>query len=76
MYLTRPADFTYHRPTSVEEAVALLGELDDARPLAGGHSLVPAMKLGWRLPRRSSTSGASPALPASSRTAMRFGSAR
>ena len=50
MYLTRPANFIYHRPTSVEEAVALLGELEDARPLAGGHSLVPAMKLRLATP--------------------------
>jgi carbon-monoxide dehydrogenase medium subunit len=50
MYLTRPANFTYHRPASVEEAVALLGELEDARPLAGGHSLVPAMKLRLATP--------------------------
>jgi carbon-monoxide dehydrogenase medium subunit len=41
-----PAAFTYHRPASVAEAVRLLAELgDDARPLAGGHSLVPMMKL-------------------------------
>jgi aerobic carbon-monoxide dehydrogenase medium subunit len=41
-----PASFTYHRPTSVPQAVALLAELgDEARPLAGGHSLIPMMKL-------------------------------
>jgi carbon-monoxide dehydrogenase medium subunit len=41
-----PASFAYHRPTSVAQAVALLDELgDDARPLAGGHSLIPMMKL-------------------------------
>ena len=41
-----PASFEYHRPASVEEAVALLGQLgEDARVLAGGHSLVPMMKL-------------------------------
>ena len=45
MYPTRPATFTYHRPSSVDEAVSLLGALPDARPLAGGHSLLPAMKL-------------------------------
>ena len=50
MYTTRPAEFTYHRPSSVEEAIALLGSLDDARPLAGGHSLLPAMKLRLALP--------------------------
>ncbi len=41
-----PGSFTYHRPKSVAEAAALLAELgDDARPLAGGHSLIPMMKL-------------------------------
>jgi carbon-monoxide dehydrogenase medium subunit len=41
-----PGAFAYHRPTSVKEAVGLLGELgDDARALAGGHSLIPMMKL-------------------------------
>ncbi len=50
MYLTRPAEFSYHRPASVDEAVALLAELDDARPLAGGHSLLPAMKLRLSTP--------------------------
>ncbi len=41
-----PGAFAYHRPASVVEAVNLLAELgDDARPLAGGHSLIPMMKL-------------------------------
>ena len=41
-----PAPFTYHRPNSIAEAVRLLADLgDDARPLAGGHSLIPMMKL-------------------------------
>lgn len=41
-----PAAFNYHRPRSVSEAVALLADLgEDARPLAGGHSLIPMMKL-------------------------------
>jgi carbon-monoxide dehydrogenase medium subunit len=41
-----PAAFAYHRPKSVAEAVALLSELgEDARPLSGGHSLIPMMKL-------------------------------
>ena len=40
-----PASFEYHRPASVSEAVALLAQLgEDARPLAGGHSLIPVMK--------------------------------
>src|SRR5258708_3628983 len=41
-----PAAFAYHRPKSIAEAVALLGDLgEDARPLSGGHSLIPMMKL-------------------------------
>lgn len=41
-----PGSFSYHRPASVADAVKLLGDLgEDARPLAGGHSLVPMMKL-------------------------------
>jgi carbon-monoxide dehydrogenase medium subunit len=43
MYTMRPGEFTYHRPTSVAEAVSLLGD-ETARPLAGGHSLLPLMK--------------------------------
>src|ERR1700733_8319581 len=41
-----PGAFAYHRPSSVKEAVGLLAELgDDGRALAGGHSLIPMMKL-------------------------------
>jgi aerobic carbon-monoxide dehydrogenase medium subunit len=41
-----PGSFAYHRPTSVKEAVGLLGSLgEDARAVAGGHSLIPMMKL-------------------------------
>ena len=40
-----PGSFDYHRPTTIVAAVALLTELgEDARPLAGGHSLIPLMK--------------------------------
>lgn len=37
--------FTYERPKSVEEAVNLLKKADDAKLLAGGQTLLPAMKL-------------------------------
>jgi carbon-monoxide dehydrogenase medium subunit len=41
-----PGSFAYHRPASVKEVVSLLGSLgDDARAIAGGHSLIPMMKL-------------------------------
>src|SRR5688572_14804697 len=40
----KPAPFEYHRPASAEEAVALLAEHGyEAKLLAGGQSLVPAM---------------------------------
>jgi hypothetical protein len=46
-----PGAFAYHRPKSVQEAVTLLGQLgEDARPLAGGHSLIPMMKLRLAAP--------------------------
>lgn len=42
----KPAPFDYHAPTTVDEAVALLAEYgDDAKPLAGGQSLVPLLAL-------------------------------
>lgn len=40
-----PAAFEYHRPASVSEALQLLQRLSDAKLLAGGHSLLPMMKL-------------------------------
>lgn len=40
-----PSNFDYHRPGSLDEAIGLLRDLKDAKLLAGGHSLIPAMKL-------------------------------
>jgi carbon-monoxide dehydrogenase medium subunit len=40
-----PAKFEYERADSVQEAIELLGSREDAKLLAGGHSLIPAMKL-------------------------------
>ncbi len=41
-----PANFEYHRPGSIDEVVSLLAELgEEGRVLAGGHSLIPMMKL-------------------------------
>ncbi|GAB2188150.1 FAD binding domain-containing protein [Roseibium sp. LAB1] len=46
-----PGAFTYHRPSSVAEAVAILvSHGDEARPLSGGHSLIPMMKLRMAAP--------------------------
>jgi aerobic carbon-monoxide dehydrogenase medium subunit len=45
-----PAQFDYHTPASIKEALDLLGKhKDEAKLLAGGHSLLPAMK--FRLAR-------------------------
>ena len=41
-----PGSFDYHAPSSLDEAIKLLDDLgDDAKILAGGHSLIPMMKL-------------------------------
>ncbi|MBI3303102.1 MAG: xanthine dehydrogenase family protein subunit M [Deltaproteobacteria bacterium] len=41
-----PAEFEYYTPASLDEALALLSQHgDDAKLLAGGHSLLPALKL-------------------------------
>ena len=40
-----PPQFDYHAPGSLEEALALLGELDDAKVMSGGQSLLPMLKL-------------------------------
>jgi carbon-monoxide dehydrogenase medium subunit len=47
-----PAAFDYMRPTSLAEATRLLAShADDAKILAGGHSLVPMMKLRLATPK-------------------------
>lgn len=47
----KPASFQYHKPKTVEDAIALLAKLapEDGRVLAGGQSLVPTM--AFRLAR-------------------------
>jgi carbon-monoxide dehydrogenase medium subunit len=46
-----PGTFAYHRPKTVKDAVAMLADLgEDARPIAGGHSLIPMMKLRLAMP--------------------------
>lgn len=46
-----PAQFDYHFPGSLEEAVALLEQFgDEAKILAGGHSLIPAMRFRLAMP--------------------------
>jgi carbon-monoxide dehydrogenase medium subunit len=46
-----PGQFSYHRPGTLADAVKLLADLgDEARPIAGGHSLIPMMKLRLATP--------------------------
>src|SRR5437763_623011 len=47
----KPAPFEYFRPRTIDEALALLAEhADDAKPLAGGQSLIPAMNFRLATP--------------------------
>ncbi|MBI1893999.1 MAG: FAD binding domain-containing protein, partial [Candidatus Rokubacteria bacterium] len=47
-----PAAFEYHAPASVKEALALLSKYrGSAKLLAGGHSLIPTMKLRLAQPK-------------------------
>jgi aerobic carbon-monoxide dehydrogenase medium subunit len=45
-----PASFEYHVPSSLDEAIKLMAQNSDAKLLAGGHSLLPAMKLRLATP--------------------------
>lgn len=45
-----PQQFEYVRPSSVDEAIGILASNPDAKILAGGHSLIPAMKLRLAAP--------------------------
>lgn len=45
-----PDQFEYHRPSTVSEAISLLSANAEAKVLAGGHSLLPAMKLRLAAP--------------------------
>ena len=45
-----PAQTTYHRASSVSEAVQMLTDNEGAKVLAGGHSLIPMMKLRLAAP--------------------------
>jgi carbon-monoxide dehydrogenase medium subunit len=40
-----PSNFDYQRPAALAEALQMLAEIEGAKILAGGHSLLPAMKL-------------------------------
>ena len=45
-----PSNFNYHKAQSVDDAIAVLKANSDAQLLAGGHSLIPAMKLRLNAP--------------------------
>jgi carbon-monoxide dehydrogenase medium subunit len=45
-----PAQFDYVRANTIDEALSLLAQNEDAKILAGGHSLLPAMKLRLAMP--------------------------
>jgi carbon-monoxide dehydrogenase medium subunit len=45
-----PAQFEYRRAGSVAEAIELLGSDPDAKLLAGGHSLIPVLRLRFARP--------------------------
>ncbi len=46
-----PANFNYHKATSIKEAIAMSVELgEDAKYMSGGHSLLPMMKLRFATP--------------------------
>jgi carbon-monoxide dehydrogenase medium subunit len=47
-----PAPFAYDVAESVDHAIELLGGDTEVRPLAGGHSLIPALKLRLARPAR------------------------
>ena len=46
-----PANFHYHKATSIKEAIAMSAELgEEAKYMSGGHSLLPMMKLRFATP--------------------------
>ncbi len=47
-----PADFDYVAPESLDEAMSLLASDEDAKALAGGHSLIPMMRLRVSAPSK------------------------
>src|SRR6266571_3908145 len=46
----KPPPFQYHDPKTLTEAVGLLGQLDNAKLLAGGQSLMPMLNMRFVLP--------------------------
>ena len=72
-----PAPFEYERATSVEGAIASLQRLGpEARIIAGGHSLLPMMKLRLANPEHLIDINDLTSSPTSARRTTRSGSAR
>ena len=46
----KPPAFAYHDPETIEDALALLGTLENAKLLAGGQSLMPMLNMRFVLP--------------------------
>jgi carbon-monoxide dehydrogenase medium subunit len=46
----KSADFRYHDPQTMDEFLALIGQLEDAKILAGGQSLMPMMNMRFVQP--------------------------
>jgi carbon-monoxide dehydrogenase medium subunit len=46
----KPAPFEYHAPASLDDAVALMSALDNAKVIAGGQSLVAMMNFRYAMP--------------------------
>ena len=46
----KPPVFNYHDPDSLDDVLSLLGQLDDAKLLAGGQSLLPMMNMRFVMP--------------------------
>ncbi len=43
-------DFNYHKPQTIADALSLFSEAEDGLYLAGGHTLIPSMKVRLRAP--------------------------
>jgi carbon-monoxide dehydrogenase medium subunit len=46
----KPPPFSYHNPSSVREAISLLGSLENPKLLAGGQSLMPMLNMRYVMP--------------------------
>ena len=46
----KPPVFSYHDPVSVEDAIALLSQHENAKVLAGGQSLMPMLNMRYVMP--------------------------